>query len=64
MFFKEIVLKLLEGELDANNGDKIIIDADLWSEVYDIMVLLGKLYGNDSSIDVLRKLCEYRKEHE
>ena len=64
MFFKEIVLKLLEAELDANNGDKIIIDADLWSEVYDIMILLGKLYGNDSSIDVLRNLHEYRKEHE
>ena len=64
MFFKEIILKLLEAEMDANNGDKIIIDADLWSEVYDIMILLGKLYGNDSSIDVLRKLHEYRKEHE
>ena len=58
MTFKEIILKMLEAELDASNGCNIAMDADLWSEVYNIMLLLSKLYGSTEGKEILQKLAD------
>lgn len=58
MTFKEIILKMLEAELDASNGCNIAMDADLWNEVYNIMLLLSKLYGSTATKEILQKLAD------
>ena len=59
MHFKEIILKLLESELDANNNDTVSITKELWSEVYSIMLLLQKMYGSSETKEILQKIIEH-----
>ena len=57
MKFKDIILKLLEGKLDTNNNPDITINTEVWNEVYCIMLELARLYGSNSTKDILEKLA-------
>ena len=56
MDFKEIVLKLLNVEFITDNSDTVAINANLWNEIYSIMLSLTRLYGANATKETLKEL--------